>query len=364
MPAPSALPADQRGGARAHDRVDDALVVRGGRWPGSSSWSPPSGGSWTSGGTSRTCRSSTTTERRIRRVRSVAVHKEEGPNGAPALAARYAAAFAAYLSDRGELGLGAAYDLGREAVTAHLSVLDLAEAHHEALRAALARGGSRAAGGHRAGRRRLPAREPVDVRERPPRLPGGPGGRPARARARGAAARAGRGLGGDQLLDDGRGDPPADRRRTPAGSSASDGRRSPSTRPTRGCGRSPPPRRGSSSPATPEPRASVRHAQRPRRASWGCSTSSTTPGASSPRATRRSSPSSPRSPPWPSPTPRCTSASARSPARCSAACGRARCPTVPGSGRRRALPPRRREHRAGRGLLRPLSAPATAAGRR
>jgi GAF domain-containing protein len=70
----------------------------------------------------------------------VAVEKE-GPNGAPALAARYAAAFAAYLSDRGELGLGAAYDLGREAVAAHLSVLDLAEAHHAALRGALASAG-------------------------------------------------------------------------------------------------------------------------------------------------------------------------------------------------------------------------------
>jgi len=68
----------------------------------------------------------------------VAVHQEDGPNGAPALASRYAAAFSAYLSDRGERGLGAAYDLGREAVAAHLSVLDLAEAHHEALRGALA----------------------------------------------------------------------------------------------------------------------------------------------------------------------------------------------------------------------------------
>jgi serine phosphatase RsbU (regulator of sigma subunit) len=68
----------------------------------------------------------------------VAVHQQEGPDGAPALASRYAAAFSAYLSDRGERGLGAAYDLGREAVAAHLSVLDLAEAHHDALRGALA----------------------------------------------------------------------------------------------------------------------------------------------------------------------------------------------------------------------------------
>ena len=68
----------------------------------------------------------------------MAVHQEDGPNGAPALAIRYAAAFSAYLTDRGERGLGAAYDLGREAVAAHLSVLDLAEAHHAALRGALA----------------------------------------------------------------------------------------------------------------------------------------------------------------------------------------------------------------------------------
>jgi len=71
-------------------------------------------------------------------VRAVAAHHQEGPDGATALAHRYAAAFSAYLSDRGERGLGAAYDLGREAVAAHLSVLDLAEAHHEALRDALA----------------------------------------------------------------------------------------------------------------------------------------------------------------------------------------------------------------------------------
>src|SRR3954469_15527105 len=62
----------------------------------------------------------------------------DGTNGGPALSARYSEAFAAYLADRGEQALGAAYDLGREAVAAHLSVLDLAEAHHDAVRAALA----------------------------------------------------------------------------------------------------------------------------------------------------------------------------------------------------------------------------------
>jgi hypothetical protein len=62
---------------------------------------------------------------------------KEGSNGAPDLEARYATAFSAYLTDHGERELGAAYDLGREAVAAHLSVLDLAEAHHAALRTAL-----------------------------------------------------------------------------------------------------------------------------------------------------------------------------------------------------------------------------------
>jgi len=70
----------------------------------------------------------------------VAVHQEGPGNGAPDLVSRYASAFSAYLRDRGEQGLGAAYDLGREAVAAHLSVLDLAEAHHRALRGVLEEG--------------------------------------------------------------------------------------------------------------------------------------------------------------------------------------------------------------------------------
>jgi serine phosphatase RsbU (regulator of sigma subunit) len=57
-----------------------------------------------------------------------------------ALAPRYAAAFAAYLADPGEQALDAAYDLGRQAVVERLSVLDLAEAHHEAVRSVLAGG--------------------------------------------------------------------------------------------------------------------------------------------------------------------------------------------------------------------------------
>ena len=60
------------------------------------------------------------------------------PEGAPALADRYAQAFAAHLGEGGESGLGAAYALGREAVSAQYSVLDFADAHHRALTVALA----------------------------------------------------------------------------------------------------------------------------------------------------------------------------------------------------------------------------------
>ncbi|HZB77224.1 MAG TPA: SpoIIE family protein phosphatase [Solirubrobacteraceae bacterium] len=59
--------------------------------------------------------------------------------GAPseALRERYAAAFRAWLAHRDERELGTAYALGREAVHAQLSVLDLAQAHHEAAAEAL-----------------------------------------------------------------------------------------------------------------------------------------------------------------------------------------------------------------------------------
>ena len=53
------------------------------------------------------------------------------------LRARYREAFRAWLAHRDERELGAAYALGREAVRAQLSVLDLAEAHHEAARDAV-----------------------------------------------------------------------------------------------------------------------------------------------------------------------------------------------------------------------------------
>jgi serine phosphatase RsbU (regulator of sigma subunit) len=55
-----------------------------------------------------------------------------------ALMDRYEQTFLAFLGEPDEEHLGAAYALGREAVAAQLSVLDLAEAHHQALKAALA----------------------------------------------------------------------------------------------------------------------------------------------------------------------------------------------------------------------------------
>src|SRR5215218_4381124 len=53
------------------------------------------------------------------------------------LRARYHEAFRAWLASRDERELGTAYALGREAVSAQLSVLDLAEAHHTAAQEAL-----------------------------------------------------------------------------------------------------------------------------------------------------------------------------------------------------------------------------------
>jgi len=62
---------------------------------------------------------------------SVAAHRDLD------LGSRYAATFSAFLAGRGEEALGEAYALGREAVAAQLSVLDLAEAHHLAVGEAL-----------------------------------------------------------------------------------------------------------------------------------------------------------------------------------------------------------------------------------
>jgi Stage II sporulation protein E (SpoIIE)/Phosphoserine phosphatase RsbU, N-terminal domain len=56
---------------------------------------------------------------------------------AATLRERYQATFRAFLRERDEESLGSAYALGREAVTAQLSVLDLAEAHHFAVQAAM-----------------------------------------------------------------------------------------------------------------------------------------------------------------------------------------------------------------------------------
>ena len=45
----------------------------------------------------------------------------------------YAPAFLQYLSERGEPGRRAAYELGRRAISEHLSILDLARIHHTVL---------------------------------------------------------------------------------------------------------------------------------------------------------------------------------------------------------------------------------------
>jgi hypothetical protein len=45
----------------------------------------------------------------------------------------YAPAFLQYLSERGEPGRRAAYELGRRAISEQLSILDLARIHHTVL---------------------------------------------------------------------------------------------------------------------------------------------------------------------------------------------------------------------------------------
>ena len=62
---------------------------------------------------------------------------EQPDVSSPALAERYAIAFAAHLDQGGESGLGEAYALDREAVAGQYSVLDFADAHHSALTIAL-----------------------------------------------------------------------------------------------------------------------------------------------------------------------------------------------------------------------------------
>ena len=81
-----------------------------------------------------------------------------------------------HLAAGGETGLELAYELGREAVTGGLSLLDLAGIHHAVLAESLAR--RSAAGRARAHRRRgggLLPREPGHLRDDPARVRRGPG---------------------------------------------------------------------------------------------------------------------------------------------------------------------------------------------
>ena len=54
-------------------------------------------------------------------------------DGAERFRRDYAPAFLQYLSDGGEPGRRSAYELGRRAVSEHLSILDLARIHHTVL---------------------------------------------------------------------------------------------------------------------------------------------------------------------------------------------------------------------------------------
>ena len=251
------------------------------------------------------------------------------PEGAPALAERYATAFAAHLDQGGESGLGEAYALGREAVAGQYSVLDFADAHHSALTDRALLGAARPPGRDRARCRGIHPREPVGVRDRGARLPRGAGDRAHRARARRAAARAGRRVRRDQLLADRRRDPPAHRRRRPrrarrgARVDRDPGGRAAPAAARRDLAREP---RGLRDDTFAHEREPARAGARPRLAR----------GRRPPRARvhparrRRSSRSSASSRRARSPTRACTAASARSRARSSARCGRASCPTVPG----------------------------------
>jgi Phosphoserine phosphatase RsbU, N-terminal domain len=59
-------------------------------------------------------------------------------NALERLRRNYRAAFLGYLPSRDEKALDAGYQIGRSAVTEGLSILDLAQVHHEVLREVLA----------------------------------------------------------------------------------------------------------------------------------------------------------------------------------------------------------------------------------
>ena len=359
MPAPSILPLVNAVGAGARDRRHHAL----GRWSPSSAWSSSSSprplGRATSGATSPSSRWITprTSAAPIGFPPSVG-SRGRNQTASPALAARYAQAFAALSrASAARAALGAAYDArprgGRGAATA-------CSTSPTPTTARCGRAGRRA-GDRRARSLRAAAdflRESLSTFETvAPRLPRGPGGRAARARVRRAAARARRRLGGDQLLADRRGDPAADRRRGARGHSRAARATVAILAPrTRGARRSARPRRRELDGGDADTRAhcSVEPAGA-RQASSACSRSSTTPEREF-TAARRGDPhparaSSRRSR---SPTPSSTTASARSRARCSARCGRARCRRSPACRAAVRFQRRRRGHRARRRLLRPL----------
>jgi GAF domain-containing protein len=69
--------------------------------------------------------------------KAIRLHTRRGSNSVPFRGA-YAAGFRAFVDDPSESALRAAYELGREAVTHQVDLLELAQAHHAAVLASLA----------------------------------------------------------------------------------------------------------------------------------------------------------------------------------------------------------------------------------
>ena len=247
MPEPSILPIVNAVGVDARDRRAHALARdhRHRRWSSSSSRS-------CAGSAPRRTRSPSSRSTTPRTSCHAPIGFARGGRAARRivarrlLAERYAQAFAAHLErgrrERPRRGVRARARGGRGAV-------QRARLRRRPPQRADGRAGLRARrppGRDRPRRRGVPAREPLHLRDRGARLPRGAGDRAHRARVHRAAARAGRRLGGDQLLAERRGDPPADRRRGPRGARRRSARRSRSWPPSRGARRSARPRRRSS----------------------------------------------------------------------------------------------------------------------
>ena len=357
MPAPSILPLINAAGLALDDRLADAVVVPGRRRRDHLRLDDDPLDRRRPPGHRRTPTGPLATTSGIRFPSDVGT--TDGTNGGPALAARYSEAFTAYLSDRGEEALGAAYDLGREAVAAQLSVLDLADAHHSALQ-------RRA--GRRPRRRSRPRRTSCASRCRRSRPSTAATSRCRRSRAwststssssarwPSASVAINSSLTVEAILQ-----LTADTARSILRSAratvavlAPDPRLRPLTATS-------PPRLGGGDPQPARLQARLTG----RGKELGVLEVIDEPDREfTPRDEAILTQLAQLAPASRSPTPSSTTASARSPARCSARCGPGLLPPVPGLSRRRPLPAGRRGDRARRRLLRPLPRRSTAPGRR